>query len=168
MTKRNPYLFSGPIKNDPVSRFYGNANRRGVIGIDFGSGDRSVEWVHFGPGMSSAHLRSPENLLVRAIIATAIVLGSLAFVTSVLADEMGPITNNTGILSQGGVTTAEPPFPTFSTSGLMFQPSSFMFSNGKTLVSISADGKVIYGEGYTPDDAARAFWDAVGRARQCK
>ena len=41
---------------------------------------------------------------------------------------------------------------------------------GKTYVVIKPDGKIEYGEDYTPDAAAKAFWDAVGverKARNC-
>lgn len=34
--------------------------------------------------------------------------------------------------------------------------------NGK-MASLYADGTVEYGEGYTPDDAARTFWEALSR-----
>lgn len=36
---------------------------------------------------------------------------------------------------------------------------------GKPLVTIKPDGTLEYGDGYTPDKAARAFWAAVGLAR---
>ncbi|MCG8971790.1 hypothetical protein [Streptomyces sp. CL12-4] len=35
--------------------------------------------------------------------------------------------------------------------------------NGRPLVTIHPDGQVELGEGYEPDKAARAFWDAVQR-----
>jgi hypothetical protein len=35
--------------------------------------------------------------------------------------------------------------------------------NGRPLVTIHPDGRVELGEGYEPDEAARAFWDAVQR-----
>jgi hypothetical protein len=35
--------------------------------------------------------------------------------------------------------------------------------NGRPLVTIHPDGRVELGEGYEPDAAARAFWDAVQR-----
>lgn len=38
--------------------------------------------------------------------------------------------------------------------------------NGGVLVEIAHDGTLTYGEGYTPDDAARRFWDALAAARQ--
>ena len=31
----------------------------------------------------------------------------------------------------------------------------------KTIATIGPDGKIIFGEGTTPDDAAKAFWAAV-------
>jgi hypothetical protein len=52
-------------------------------------------------------------------------------------------------------------------SVLIFDPNpSFTFCAGKTQVTIKPDGTIIYGEGYTPDEAARAFWDAVGLERK--
>jgi len=38
--------------------------------------------------------------------------------------------------------------------------------SGKTLVTIKPDGEIVYGEGYTPDAAAKAFWDALGYERK--
>lgn len=41
----------------------------------------------------------------------------------------------------------------------------------QTMVTIKADGTVVYGEGYKPDDIAKALWDAVGverKARNCQ
>ncbi len=35
--------------------------------------------------------------------------------------------------------------------------------NGRPLVAVHPDGRLEYGDGYTPDDAAQAFWDAVER-----
>jgi hypothetical protein len=35
--------------------------------------------------------------------------------------------------------------------------------HGRPLVTIHPDGRVELGEGYEPDEAARAFWDAVQR-----
>lgn len=35
--------------------------------------------------------------------------------------------------------------------------------NGRPLVTIRPDGQLEFGPDYTPDDAARAFWDAVQR-----
>jgi len=32
---------------------------------------------------------------------------------------------------------------------------------GKLLVKIYADGTIEYGEGYTPDEAAKTFWNAI-------
>jgi hypothetical protein len=36
-------------------------------------------------------------------------------------------------------------------------------TNGQPLVSIHSDGRTEFGEGYQPDEAATAFWDAVQR-----
>ena len=38
----------------------------------------------------------------------------------------------------------------------------------KALVTIRPDGSIEYGEGYTPDAAAKALWDAVGLERKCR
>lgn len=35
--------------------------------------------------------------------------------------------------------------------------------DGRPLVTIHPDGRVELGDGYEPDEAARAFWDAVQR-----
>ena len=37
--------------------------------------------------------------------------------------------------------------------------------DGKTLVTIHADGTLTYGEDYEPDKAARIFWEALGKGR---
>lgn len=40
---------------------------------------------------------------------------------------------------------------------------------GEQLVTISLkDGKVMYGKNYTPDAAAKAFWDAIGTKYPCE
>lgn len=36
---------------------------------------------------------------------------------------------------------------------------------GRMLVNLKADGSLEYGDGYTPDAAARVFWEAVASAR---
>lgn len=36
--------------------------------------------------------------------------------------------------------------------------------NGQALVTVKPDGTLEYGEGYTPDEAARTFWDALAHA----
>ncbi len=38
-------------------------------------------------------------------------------------------------------------------------------NNGQEICSIGYDGKVKLADGYSNDDAARLFWDAVGRNR---
>ena len=48
---------------------------------------------------------------------------------------------------------------------------SFSISVGETVVVIRPDGTIEYGKGYKPDEAAKAFWDAVGverKARNCQ
>lgn len=35
--------------------------------------------------------------------------------------------------------------------------------NGRTLITIRPDGTLEFADGYTPDEAARAFWEAVQR-----
>lgn len=42
-------------------------------------------------------------------------------------------------------------------------PQSLIINVGKTTVTIKADGTIVYGEGVEPDDAAKVFWQAVGR-----
>lgn len=34
-------------------------------------------------------------------------------------------------------------------------------TNGQPLVTINPDGRLEYGPGYEPDEAARLFWDAI-------
>ncbi len=46
------------------------------------------------------------------------------------------------------------------------QNPSFTIRVGKTMVTIRPDGTIEYGEGYTPDAAAKAFWDAMGLERK--
>ena len=46
------------------------------------------------------------------------------------------------------------------------QNPSMRISVGKTYVTIKPDGTIVYGEGYTPDAAAKAFWDAIGLERK--
>jgi hypothetical protein len=36
-------------------------------------------------------------------------------------------------------------------------------ANGQPLVTVHPDGRLEHGDGYDPDEAARAFWDAVQR-----
>lgn len=43
-----------------------------------------------------------------------------------------------------------------------FGPPSIVISN---LVTIKPDGTIVYGPNYTPDEAARVFWEALGRAK---
>lgn len=56
----------------------------------------------------------------------------------------------------------------FITSIGTFQaPTSLcIHASNKIIVTIRPDGTIEYGEGYTPDDAARALWDAVGLERK--
>src|SRR5690606_28766198 len=35
----------------------------------------------------------------------------------------------------------------------------------RILVTIKPDGRLVYGDGYTPDEAARALWEALARKR---
>jgi hypothetical protein len=35
--------------------------------------------------------------------------------------------------------------------------------DGSALVTLHHDGSLTYGEGYTPDEAAKTFWDAIRR-----
>ena len=45
-------------------------------------------------------------------------------------------------------------------------PSFTIHMHDKPMVTIRPDGTIEYGEGYTPDAAAKAFWDAVGLERK--
>lgn len=45
---------------------------------------------------------------------------------------------------------------------------SFQISAGKVLVTIKPDGEIIYGDDYTPDVAAQAFWAAIGAQHPCR
>lgn len=50
-------------------------------------------------------------------------------------------------------------------------PLSIVISSGNMLVTIHPDGTIEYGKDYTPDDAAKASWDAVSierKARNCQ
>lgn len=50
-------------------------------------------------------------------------------------------------------------------SAAQAQPSLITISNtvNKPIVTIRPDGRLEFGEGYQPDEAARVFWDAVQR-----
>lgn len=50
------------------------------------------------------------------------------------------------------------------------QPENFMLiaKNGETLVTIHPDGTIEYGKDYSPDKAAKIFWEALGRNLPCK
>lgn len=59
-------------------------------------------------------------------------------------------------------------FSTAPTIGIaQTKPGSISFCMGgnAALVTIRPDGTIEYGEGYTPDTAAKAFWDAMGYER---
>ena len=43
---------------------------------------------------------------------------------------------------------------------------NFVIKTGKVYVTIKPSGEIEYGEGYEPDAAAKAFWDAVGLERK--
>lgn len=56
--------------------------------------------------------------------------------------------------------------PNYSTN---FAPSSFVIMQPQEeLISIKLDGTVKYGPHYTPDAAAKAFWEAVSHNAPCK
>lgn len=40
-------------------------------------------------------------------------------------------------------------------------PIVILDENNKMMVRLHGDGHVEYGEGYTPDDGAKKFWDAM-------
>lgn len=53
--------------------------------------------------------------------------------------------------------------PSSLTFGNITGPPSLSIRMGNgALVTIRPDGTIEYGEGYTPDAAAKALWDAVG------
>jgi hypothetical protein len=47
---------------------------------------------------------------------------------------------------------------------MALQPSNIVIcmGNAEPLVTIRPDGTIEYGPNYTPDVAAKAFWDAIG------
>lgn len=47
-------------------------------------------------------------------------------------------------------------------------PSLRIDTNSRVIVTIKPDGSIEYGEGYTPDAAAKALWDAVGLERKTR
>lgn len=67
---------------------------------------------------------------------------------------------NGGFVTEGyGVTIFRPQRP------------SFRFSTGESaeaFVVIRPDGTIEYGKDYTPDAAAKAFWDALGLERKAR
>ena len=51
-----------------------------------------------------------------------------------------------------------------TTTGIFEPPSTLQIngSHSEMLVAIKPDGTIKYGPDYTPDEAARAFWEALG------
>lgn len=43
-----------------------------------------------------------------------------------------------------------------------------IMSNSNPIVTIRPNGEIEYGEGYTPTEAAKFFWDAVGLERKSR
>lgn len=81
------------------------------------------------------------------------------------------------LLLLGQAALAEEPKNVFSSSSVaqtlrmndITGPTALVMNVGKATVTIKADGTIIYGEGYTPDEAGRLFWEAVGRSMpMCK
>ena len=69
------------------------------------------------------------------------------------------------VLATSALADSAAPFalPAETTSAMSIAISS--------MVTIHPDGSIEYGENYKPDEAAKAFWDAVGverKARNCK
>ena len=64
------------------------------------------------------------------------------------------------------------PAMTQSTSVLTIvpQPRNFILigKDEKMLVTIHPDGTIEYGKDYTPDKAARIFWETLGQDMPCK
>lgn len=66
------------------------------------------------------------------------------------------------------------PLPQSNTSSLSVSPTyvatyvlEISSSGGEPLVVVHTDGTVEYGKDYTPDKAARQFWEAMGRFAPC-
>jgi len=56
--------------------------------------------------------------------------------------------------------------PKLAVRGPSDVPNLITINKGSTaLVAISVDGKVTFGEGYSPDEAARIFWEGVASRR---
>ena len=54
---------------------------------------------------------------------------------------------------------------TFVPNGLAYlRLAALSISAGGAVITIKADGTVEYSRDYTPDEAARAFWEAVARS----
>lgn len=53
-------------------------------------------------------------------------------------------------------------------SSITFQPVGFALFNGsELLVPVAPDGKITYGPHYTPDAAAKVFWESVAHRAPC-
>lgn len=48
----------------------------------------------------------------------------------------------------------------------LIQIMAWPYENGEMLVGIKPDGQIEYGPNYTPDEAARRFWEAIGAYRK--
>ena len=71
------------------------------------------------------------------------------------------------VLATSALADSAAPFETTSVS----PSTSAMSITIPSMVTIHPDGSIEYGENYKPDEAAKAFWDAVGverKARNCK
>lgn len=94
---------------------------------------------------------------MKRLVAVAILLGAS------VANAETPSSGSTlgpAIVSSNGLAVGTTVAPL-----VMFGPPSIVIdgANGSPLVTIKPDGTIVYGDGYTPDAAAKAFWDAVGR-----
>jgi hypothetical protein len=59
-----------------------------------------------------------------------------------------------------------PPEPTPEERTARTHPGEMVIATARgPLVRIQPDGRVIYGEGYTPDETAVTLWEAIGRRR---
>lgn len=58
---------------------------------------------------------------------------------------------------------------TLTINPILTAPSNIVIAgrNGEPLVTIGMDGTLTYGPHYTPDEAAKVFWEAMGKGARC-
>jgi len=94
-------------------------------------------------GSNSVVQTNPDGSAAYDVVLTKTKISAAEFASAIGANEYGPI----GQALKKPISKHEKP--------------SFIQHNGKIIVTLTPDGKILFGEGVTPDGAASAFWDAV-------